>query len=101
MAHILIAPTTDVVDSPRAFLVNHSRLPCTLMAVGLGPDEEVAVTFSPDNGVTWESLMRSGAQVILTHQNNVASIEAPIVLGVTKTATVNPVGVYVSAADNL
>src|SRR5690554_4101842 len=101
MAHTVIEKTTEAVVDPRAFAVQVARLPCTILATGLGEGEEVSVHFSPDGGNTWEPLKRNGQAVTLTEDNNISKIDSPILLGVTKSATALPAGVFVSATDSL
>lgn len=103
MAHVIIEKTTQTrtPEQIRSFTTSQARLPATIMAAGLTGSEEVFIKFSPDQGVTWQDLYVGGVRAKLTATNNVFGLQYPMLISVEKGTTAQPVGVYVSAFDNL
>lgn len=101
MAQTLIKPQTAAVTTERQFKVHATHLPATLEVVGLSGTEQIPILFSPDNGTTWQELFIKGSQVVLDATSNAWAVDSCMLLGVTKPATANPVGVYISIPSDL
>ena len=92
----LIEAQTDAVSTQAPFQVTRDNLPVTLMAVGLAGSEECDLYFSHDEGTTWTLLRDKDGNVLkLTATVTSLAIDSPILLGVTKDASVGAAGVYV------
>lgn len=92
---ILIPEQTGAVTTVAPFQVTQKMLPATLMASNLVAAETAAVLFSVDGGVTFEPLAQDDADLTLTAGKNTFTIVSPIMLGVTKAATVSAGGVFI------
>ncbi len=90
----LIPEQTGVVTAVSSFQVQQRFLPATLMATNLDGAESVAILFSVDGGVTFEPLAQDGVDLTLTALQNTFAVVSPILIGVTKTATVGTAGVF-------
>ena len=89
----IIKPTIPVVTINVPFPVIKSMLPGTLSATNLATTEKVTVSFSHDGGKTFEAA-KDGAAVELTATKNQLSINSPVYMGITKSATVAACGVF-------
>ncbi len=95
----IIEETTDAVSTAVEFAVVQKMLPATLSATNLTAAETVAVMFSVDGGTTFEALAQDGADLELTATSNVFSIQSPMMLGVTKSATASASGVFIMTTN--
>ncbi len=91
----IIKQQTGAVTTPARFAVVQNVLPGTLFATNLAGGESVAILFSADGGATFEPMAQDGADLTLTATSNVLFIDAPLLLGVTKTATAGLSGVFI------
>ena len=90
----LIPEQTAVVTEPVFVPIQQRFRDVTIVATNLGANEEIPIFFSADNGETFEEVFQEGSAVILTETDNVKSVVAPLLLGVTKPVTVGTVGVF-------
>lgn len=93
----LISEQTGAVTTVVAFRVQQRFVPATIFATNLAGAESVAILFSVDDGLTFEPLSQDGADLTLVPTANTLTIRSPMLLGVTKTATVAAGGVFVMA----
>lgn len=93
----LIPEQTGVETTVQPFRVRQQFLPATIFATNLAGAESVAILFSIDDGVTFEPLSQDGADLTLVATANTLTINSPMLLGVTKTATAAAAGVFVMA----
>lgn len=92
----LIEETTSAVTTPAFVKVTQDMVPATLIASGLATTEEAQVLVSVDDGVTNQEVLQEGTTVVLTATDTVKSINSPMMVGVTKDATVAAGGVFLS-----
>jgi len=90
----LIEATTDAVTTPAEASINGSDVPVTIHAEGLAGVETVQLKVR--NGGAYVDVYQDGHLLRLTATQNVLSINSPMELGVTKSATVAAVGVYLT-----
>ena len=95
----IITETTDAVSTAVEFPVVQKMLPATISATNLAGAETVAILFSVDGGSTFEPLAQDGADLELTATSNVFTIQSPMMLGVTKSATVGACGVFIMTTN--
>lgn len=95
----LIEPQTAVVTDIAFTRITQSMVPVTIMVSNLAGVESVALLVSPDNKLTTFPLIQSGTTVTLTITNTVQTINSPMLLGVTKTATVGTAGVFLAYGE--
>jgi len=91
----LIEPTTSAVTTVVPYAVDQRFLPGSIFAPDLAGSEAVQVLYSIDNGENFVAAQEGGSAVTLTETNNEQIILGPVLLGVTKDATVSAVGVFV------
>lgn len=89
---VVIAPTTDAVTVQKRMRI--TTVPATLIATNLAGAEAALIFFSVDDGGTWEALSIAGSQAQLTADDSTLAIYSPMLIGVTKSATVAASGVY-------
>lgn len=94
-ATTLIAAQTAVVATPVPYPIEQRSLPATIMATNLVGSEAVNILFSVDGGLTFEPFSQDGEELTLTETGNSLSIVAPLMIGVTKSATGVPSGVFI------
>lgn len=92
----LIEPTTDAVSLVRFVDVTQDMVPATLIATGLATTEEAQVLVSVDDGSTSQAAQQEGTTVVLTATDTVKSVNSPMMVGVTKDATVASSGVFLA-----
>ncbi len=95
----IILEQTDAVSTPVEFPVVQKSLPATIYATNLEAAETAAILFSVDGGTTFEPLAQDGADLELTATSNVFTIQSPMLLGVTKSATASPSGVFIMTTN--
>ena len=95
----IIGETTDAVSTTAEFPVVQKMLPATISATNLAGAETVAILFSVDGGATFEPLAQDGTDLELTATSNVFTIQSPMMLGVTKSATVGASGVFIMTTN--
>ena len=91
----IIPPQTGEVTDVASFPVVQKMLPATLMVSNIGAGESVAILVSLDGGDTFEPVFQDGVALVMDNTSNSLSIQAPVLLGVTKTATTLAVGVSI------
>ena len=91
----IIPPQTGEVTDVASFPVVQKMLPATLMVSNIGAGESVAILVSLDGGDTFEPVFQDGVALVMDNTSNSISIQAPVLLGVTKTATALAVGVSI------
>lgn len=94
MPYTLIAPTEAAVEDPASIVIQQPMLPATIYATGLDSAEDVTLWIS--NGDDFVELFQDGTEVKLTEIANALTVNSPMVLGATKTASADEVGVFVS-----
>lgn len=97
----LIKAQTGAVTTPAVFPVVQKALPATVSASNLAGSESVAILFSVDGGSTFEPMSQGGAALELTATDNQLTIESPLMLGVTKSATAGLSGVFIMTTNPL
>ena len=95
----IIKEQTGAVSTAVQFAVEQKNLPATISATNLTGAETVAILFSVDGGATFEPLSQDGADLELTATSNVFTILSPLMLGVTKSATVSASGVFIMTTN--
>lgn len=95
----IIPPQTAEVTDVAQFPVVQKMLPATLFATNLGSGESAAILTSSDGGVTFEAASQDGSAMVLSNTANAISIQSPVLLGVTKTATALLSGVTILTTD--
>ncbi len=95
----ILAATTSAVTAVKSHPIWMEMLPTTIFATGLAGSESVAILFSTDGGVTFEPLAQDGADLVLTATKNTLAINSPMLLGVTKSATIASSGVFIQPAN--
>lgn len=95
----VVEEQTGAITVPIQFPVEHKKIPATIFATNLGVDESVAILFSTDGGKTFEPHAQDGVDLVMTETANAFSINAPILIGITKTATAAPVGVFIMTTN--
>ena len=95
----MIKPQTGAVSVVAQFAVVQKTLPATISATNLTAAETVAIMFSVDGGENFEPLAQDGADLELTATSNVFNIQSPMLLGVTKSATVSASGVFIMTSN--
>lgn len=90
----IIIPTTDAISINRPYQIIKSMVPCTISATNLGVSETVTISFSTDGGKTFEASFQEDSAVELTNTAKQLSINSPVYLGITKTATSLASGVF-------
>ncbi len=95
-AQTLIAETTDVVTAPVFVDVTLNMIPATLIGTNLAAAEEAQVLVSVDDGANSQAAQQEGSTVVLTATDSVKSINSPMMIGVTKDATVSASGVFLA-----
>ena len=58
--------------------------------------ETVTISFSNDGGKTFEASFQEGSAVVLTPTKKQLSINSPVYLGITKSATAGLSGVFIN-----
>lgn len=92
----LIEPTTDVTTLVKFVNITQEMVPATLLATNLAGAEEVQVLISSDDGATSQAVQQEGTTVVLALTDSVKSINSPMMVGVTKDATLGLCGVFIS-----
>lgn len=92
----LIEPTTSAVSTVAFVDVTQAMVPATIIATGLVSAEEAQVLVSIDDGETSQAAQQEGTTVVLSATDTVKSINSPMMIGVTKDATVSPSGVFLA-----
>ncbi len=95
----IIKEQTGAVATVVSFPVVQKMLPATLTATNLAGAETVAILFSVDGGANFEPLAQDGADLTLTATSNVLTMNSPMLLGVTKSATVGTGGVFIMTSN--
>lgn len=91
----LILPQTTAVSVIEQFPIMQRDVPATLMATNLAGAESVAILFSVDGGENFEPMAQDGADLTLVATANTLAITSPMLLGVTKAATIGSSGVFI------
>jgi len=92
----ILEPQTGVVTTNVPYPIDKSMVPCTISATNLGSSESVTISFSVDGGKTYEASFQENAAVELILTANQLSINSPIYLGITKSATALACGVFLN-----
>lgn len=95
-AQPLIAETINAITDVQFVNVTQEMVPATLIATNLVSAEEAQVLVSVDDGATTQPAIQEGTTVLLTATDNVKSVNSPMMIGVTKDATVSAAGVFLA-----
>jgi len=90
----IIKATTAAISVNVPYPVINSMLPATISATNLAGSETVTISFSHDGGKTFEVSFQDDSVVELTPTKKLLSINSPVYLGITKSATVAACGVF-------
>lgn len=96
----LIEPTTAAVSQIAFVDVTQDMVPATIIATGLAGVEETQVLVSVDDGATSQAAIQEGTTIVLTVTDTVKSVNSPMMIGVTKDATVGASGVFLAYRIN-
>lgn len=92
-AQKLLGMTALAVNTPIK-MVHLRQKGNVVVAPALGAGETVNIQYTVDNGATWISAALPGGALELNQSTNMIFVEGPLTIGVIKSATVAPVGVY-------
>lgn len=88
--------TTDAVSVASFIDVTQDMVPATLIATNLVSAEEAQVLVSVDDGASSQVAFQEGTAVVLTATDSTKSINSPMMVGVTKDATVSAGTVFLA-----
>lgn len=91
----LIPEQTGAVTTPAKHQVQPLEVPATIFATNLAGSETVDILFSVDGGQTFEPLSQDGSDLKLTSTTNTFAIISPMLIGVTKEATISASGIFI------
>ena len=92
----IIKEQTDAVTVNVPYPIIKSMVPCTISATNLAGSETVTISFSVDGGQNFEASFQEGSAITLTATAKQLSINSPVYLGITKSATVGTTGVFIN-----